>query len=659
MIIRILLVLILSVLSGCSDPVARLIDEKFPPVDMEDQRTQSINSAADALSIMPIPNIGANVLLENIGQQLLTDDVKANGVSSIKLQGEDQLLRIELQIDRTFTEIDAGEDAALAEVLKRLKPHLTGKLILYAGFALSLSSSEQNAPRLDVKLLPHFQSLTIEKAVFAEQIDAKVVIDPIVALVNRYVDNISGELSRLPVTRTSLPAMVSVADDISEVIKINNSGADATVELIANPIASNFKLIAAAVFVQDTHLSMLAQIAPESSEASTDSRTISIEKTIDGIGDRFSEIAEQVFGMEDWTDTNWIAVRKDLIALTVNNLVSQAGVCVSASGSIPKQHTSSKIELPDGLGIDCSSDRNCNSNRECSYSQSHDTRDCSACILRAPRACAFGGCWGGHCIQTGNDLICEAAKAAQNVIYVADANLRKADCDRLKAMETAACEVEKAGEKLLCETKKEALNRLAATGNFANIDIDYSASSSDLKVCLRNFQLSPAIDRVQFELDVTGEANANVNVSFVPLDIVGHLTCAFPWSQEKNFTASLRDSRVGIGSTVNIATNQSSATANFALEDVSVKAKLSPGITEYLLTSPEMLVKCPVIAGIAPTTILLTPFVPVLRGEIDYTLSGQNVSVDLALPEQNVGGRTMAFRIRADKDAIVGISTQP
>jgi Domain of unknown function (DUF4157) len=51
--------------------------------------------------------------------------------------------------------------------------------------------------------------------------------------------------------------------------------------------------------------------------------------------------------------------------------------------------------------------------RECRQRQ-----ECRACILRAP--------FTGHCIQHGNDPICEARKVA-----------RKADCERLKATEIA------------------------------------------------------------------------------------------------------------------------------------------------------------------------------------------------------------------------------
>lgn len=114
----------------------------------------------------------------------------------------------------------------------------------------------------------------------------------------------------------------------------------------------------------------------------------------------------------------------------------------------------------DGLGI--GTNRNCNGShidctptRDCgNLPRSHDTRDCSACLLRAPRICIFGGCTGGQCIQRGNDPFCEASKAAQNVAYDADYAARKFDCERIKEQDKAVCAVNKELVKLDCERLK-------------------------------------------------------------------------------------------------------------------------------------------------------------------------------------------------------------
>lgn len=95
---------------------------------------------------------------------------------------------------------------------------------------------------------------------------------------------------------------------------------------------------------------------------------------------------------------------------------------------------------------ECSFDTiECTSARSCDLPRQHDSRDCSACLLRNP----FGGC-----ILRGNDPVCEAAKAAQNAIYDADHAARKADCERIKSTEKLACEANKSALKLDCERLK-------------------------------------------------------------------------------------------------------------------------------------------------------------------------------------------------------------
>lgn len=84
----------------------------------------------------------------------------------------------------------------------------------------------------------------------------------------------------------------------------------------------------------------------------------------------------------------------------------------------------------------------CTPTRDCSL-QSHDERNCSACILRNP----FGGC-----LVRGNDPACEAAKASQNQIYLA----QKAACEAQKAAEKASCEAAKAAvEARIAECAKQ------------------------------------------------------------------------------------------------------------------------------------------------------------------------------------------------------------
>ncbi len=88
----------------------------------------------------------------------------------------------------------------------------------------------------------------------------------------------------------------------------------------------------------------------------------------------------------------------------------------------------------------CTSTKDCTPTKDCS--QSHDTRNCKACILKNP----FGGC-----ALKGNDPICEVSKAAQNAVYAA----KKASCEAEKSTMKARCEADKTANKLDCERLKQ------------------------------------------------------------------------------------------------------------------------------------------------------------------------------------------------------------
>ena len=400
--------------------------------------------------------------------------------------------------------------------------------------------------------------------------------------------------------------------DVSQTLKFNNVGTVVKAEIHGDKIVAPFKLSGVAWLINNDQLTSLVSLYPLDYSGAPD--TAPVEKTFSAIERRVGDMLDHAFEIPDRESTSWVAVRKDLLASVMNSGVSQAKACVTVTAESPKQTVSDKIKLPNGLGISCVSSRDCTPNRQCSFDASHDTRDCSTCLVPSPRICTWTP-WGtkcvggGGCVTKGNDPICETAKAAQNLVYIADANLRKADCDRLRETERATCDIEKVGERTLCETKKLRLTSIAATGNFANVDTETQFKTNGLKVCLRDFTLSSNFDKVQFALDVSGEASADIGVKFTPLDIVGHLTCLFPWNKSQTFKASLRDSRLLISSDITLVTEGEEARADFAIAALPVKARLQPSPTEYLLNNPEMILSCPIASGIQPLTLGLAPFV--------------------------------------------------
>jgi hypothetical protein len=247
----------------------------------------------------------------------------------------------------------------------------------------------------------------------------------------------------------------------------------------------------------------------------------------------------------------------------------------------------------------------------------------------------------GDCVQEGNDPFCETAKAAENARCQAEAAGRKLDCERLREQERLTCEGEKAGEKLLCETGKEALGRLARTGKFGILEAGVRAKADAVRVCMKSFALSPDLAHVRLELAIDGEASADVSMKFTPLDIVGHLTCQAPFTESRSFRASLRRSDVTVESDIHLTADAAGAHATLKVRENTVPVRLQPGPTEFLLTSPNLTLACQGLNLIKPLAVVLTPFVPQLRGEIDQKIKEREITFDLAVPEQTVGDLTV------------------
>ncbi|MCS6291947.1 MAG: hypothetical protein H8J66_02650 [Nitrospira sp.] len=641
-------VVLTLILSGCTDPLTKLINEKFPPINIEQQRQAAIDTTAEALSVLQTPNIALSINLSHAEKALNTDSLHKQGVTELKISGEKQLIHIHLTFSKIFTEADAGDNADIRKVLATIRPEIGGEIDVYTGLSGAIANDLTAEPELQIRLLPGLSRIDVKKVRLVDKVDATKIGEVLATLLNKYRDNITGELSRSPLSRMTVPAVSDKPSDMSQALKVTSPGKAFIVNLKANPVTVSVMLAGITWLINENQLTALLQFSPRAK--SLPPPAVKIEKTFDAINGQITGFVNSSFGIKDSVNTTWVAVRKDLLATTMNSGMTQAAACMSAAGS-SHQEQDAKVPMPDADGITCSSDRNCESNRTCTFSANHDERDCSACLLSAPRVCspricAFGGCigggcTGGQCVQRGNDPICELAKAAQNQIYLADANLRKADCDRLRAMETAGCQAEELGKKVLCEAGKATLKALRKTGNFANIDVESDINSDNLNVCVREFSLSPGLEHVAVHLDVTGKATANVNVKFVPLDIVGHLACQFPWQEKQRFNAELRDSRVDIKSDIKIDTTQEKPRINFVIDETTVKAKLSPGPTEFLLKSPNMTVSCAGLNFIKPLLVTLTPFLPALRGDIDHKLDKQEVSLELSLPVVKVGNFNM------------------
>lgn len=657
---KVVAAVIASVLSGCGDPIGKLINQQWPPVGIEEQRSKAIETAASTFDSLTAPNILVTVRLGDVQKAVLTQlDTAKAGLSDLKVTGNRQMLRLSAKFEHTFDAADAGDNESLAKWLATVRPQIAGTLEVYTGVTSALAEHDKEEPAVEVRLLPSLSSINVERVKLADKVDATAAAKMLVAVLNRYRDNISGELGRQPFMKVSIPAMAPEAIDPRRTMRLVQDGSTAEIVVTGNTIEVPVTLHGIGWLINDDQLTGLVQLVPKATEPlGEDSKNVALSETVK-LEHSFEQLLGQIevlvgegFGVE-LIDANMVAVRKDIISYVLNSAVMQAQLCVAGSGQGYQQASSSKIRVPDGSAINCTPDRDCSPSGSCDFEPQVDRRDCSACILSRPKVCMFGGCVGGGCIQHGRDPVCALAQGAQNDLYRVDAAAKKFDCERLKSQKKLQCEVEKTGEKMLCEAGKETLNRLSATGNFANLDTKLRVDGAQVSVCLRNFVMSPAMDTLQVGADIGGSSRVAVDMKFTPLDILGHLTCQFPWTEEKTFKASVDKQRVAMQSSLALVTDGDRARVDFTTSEFSVSAVLSPSPTVFLLSSPNMTLACQGLNLLTPLAILLTPLVPELRGEIDVNVKQNNGSFEVALPSQSIGELNMIPRLRASPKALV------
>jgi hypothetical protein len=646
MIVRIVSLILTLALGGCGDPISSYINKKWPPVSADQQRQTAIASAATTLSTMTIPNVAASFNFEDVKKVIEPEIKKISGIQKADIVGEDQLLRVDVQFSKEFTEADVAGDATATKLLKELHPQIDGKIAVYLG-ATSGSAADSSVKEIALKLLPVFHSIHVDKVVVVGKVDATVVGDVLATVLTKYSENISGEISRSPSMSVVLPAEIGGDLDPNRTITIADKSGQGNVKVTGTTVTSPVRLQAIAWLITDKNIRTVAQFLPVATSNPTDD--LKIEPTFGKIKDRFDAISTDVFAVTDSASGTWAAIRKDLVSLVLNSAIGQAAICIEASAETAPQTAGNKVSFPDADKIDCSTDDSCYSKRSCDgIVANHDTRDCNTCLVWKPKLCDPWGnnCIGGGCGLRGNDPVCELAKAGQNLIYETDAAGRRLDCGRLVLQENTACELKRAGQKTLCEGGKATLKALDKTGNIANIDITTKAKTTGLQVCLKQFAIAPDLSNVQIALDIQGTASADVGIKFTPLDIVGHLACQFPWADTKTFSAQLRESKVTLSSIVKFDHSDNADRMLFTTSEQTIPMLLKPSPTEYLLTSVNMTLACQGLNLVKPLAVSLTPFIPELRGNIDYKLPSQDFAVGLPLPGQKVGDQTVAATLK-------------
>jgi hypothetical protein len=245
------LVLTLVTTASCTlfrDPLADLINAKFPPVNVDQQRERALATAAETLASLTAPNVASAAPTSDLETILKTEPLRRLGITNVRLRGDDGLLRIEASFDRHF-DTELSEPPTNQELLQQLqlKPQVTGKVVIFAGVT---SAAAANAGHeIHLKLLPVFSSVTVDKVVLAGQTDVTLIGEILAKLLNHYADNVTGELARSPLMDLKVPTTFADALDPSGSIHVDDRDGKADITIGASPVTSPVRLLGIATLI--------------------------------------------------------------------------------------------------------------------------------------------------------------------------------------------------------------------------------------------------------------------------------------------------------------------------------------------------------------------------------------------------------------------------
>jgi len=641
--------MIAAVISGCaSSPVRDYVNDKYPPADQEEQRQLALANLKSVLSEISSPGISSGLSLPYLAKKIKSDPSFPKEISDINISGENQLMKVSIDISAIISHDQWADNTALEDRYKNITFDIEANI----EFSLTLitnSVTSENKDVINITVLPSFDGISLNSLKISDnhtELDLALVAKIIDFALNRYKDNISGYLSTLDIMTLSIPKQPLNEQNptgIEVETKTSVVASSVTNDELLNPV---LKLDEIVFLIDDDWLLLMVDISSEEDKKGFDTLDFKSAKNA------FHVIHEEAFG-ERYLDKNlWVAISNSAFAYTINETMPESGVCFEESVPIPRQNISEKVGFPHEDTVDCNnSGRDCKQNRSCDIRAKEDKRDCNKCLLRAPKFCAFGGCTGGQCVQRGNDPVCAVARGVQNDLYRLDAEAKRADCKRIKEQDRLICEAEKQIESGLCLAGRETLKRLNRSGNIANVKGNI-AGTGQAKVCLTSFTVNDKLTRINSKVNFQGEATLKGNIKLIPLDIAGHLTCQMPANVPINTKVSMSEQQISPTVNMFIARKGEQFGIAYSISEFDVNFKLSPAPTLVLLTSPDLVVKCAGIQALSSFIVTATAFVPELRGDFEHTQSEMKGFIALELPEQKLLGQTTTISLNANDKAV-------
>jgi hypothetical protein len=613
------LVLLLSivVLSGCAT-LRHKVNDRFPPINENQQRQIAIDSTAKSLSSITAPTIAAEVNLSDAGRILLNDELSKLGVTKLSLVGAKQLLEISVEFHHQFVESDAGENATWRKVVATSKPDVSGSIVIFAGVKNPDINTINLAdiPAMNLQLLPALSRIQVKELKVFGHYRARVLSDPIVGLLNIFRDNVSGILARSRFATISIPEVATkpINLDKSFVFDIAQQSVHTTIS--ANPIQIPYELTGMAWRITDDRLSLVLQVLPKSA-ANVLANSVEL-KTFEDINNRFNEMFKSEFDLASPTGPEWVAVNKDLVATSLRSAVEQAAPCAGFSApNISAPPAEKMISIPE----DSANCRQDSTNCDIHCVRNSDNRSCDGNFFKK-KAC-----------QIEKDAV-NGRMAAEFGACLAGAAGKKAVCTAGQAAEQGSC-----------EALKTAFNA-AAAGEVGDVTAQVSGTAQ-AHVCLSHLNVSDDFANVQIDLTVSGTANANVSLGFSPRRIVGHALCYMPVTVKNDLNVSLSAPQWSISSPITIKQVGEASYLTYDIRGGDVSVSYSPSLPSFLLRdTPKIVLTCPIPGVIVAPTADISAFVAGIPNQFSLPIPTFAGSQVIPLPSLSIGNEKVNLKLQ-------------
>lgn len=591
--------------------VAEMLDQSgLPALPPSRGQLASIEDAERGLASLTSPNFAMHVPPTQF--DALTKEVKdslraavsgfplPDNIAKVQLDAVDVAVAPQALLFNLTVTADARtlKGAVTATIRGLLAPAIDGTRLIVAPVATSID----------------IESLETADEIGTREIEAFVHVSQ--QVLNGAVETINGVAGRYAID-VVLPAFKPIKT--KDIIKTNNHYSVSGPEIINLPSVT---LMAAAILLDpESGISVIGRVAvsdPTPSAVKDPNRVVdriqaasgaavpstAIQSTFVRYRASFQALSSSLLGDPSQGQAVTVAVEKDVVSDLVNRGLGILDLTLTYTGgrvSVP--NVSKSVSLPTDFAPQCSDAPACWSNRSCSFEKKRDTRDCRACILRAPRIWVpnfptGGSHRGGHCIQMGNDPVCQLAKEGQNRLYDLEHAGRVADCERIKLEQNTVCEARRAAHLVACNVLPGIEDLAREFGGIGRFTVDQASVDPSVSVRIEGLTISPSLDALTIRGEARGSATARARLAFVPHDI-GHLGCPTTWRHNTgDITATLDPvnlAQIRI-STKQAQPNQLAYTVAFP----QLTGLLRPGPIESLIRrNPSLLVQCPVTGPVA------------------------------------------------------------